>query len=222
MSQEVTDSRFSFVMRRLHSLSGIVPIGLFLIYHMYFALYAWQGPAVYNAKLNELHSMPTAWAYLVFEIVFIYLPILFHGFYGLALTTDAKINLKNFPLFGNLSYVLQRISGVGLFLFIGVHVLNSRIIPILKNVSDTWSHLHHAFTPAASGNAAYLTLAVYILGTAGAAYHLANGVWLFSIRWGLVTSESGMKRLRIGSLLFYVILQAWVLISLAGFIFGKA
>lgn len=210
-----------FLLRRLHSLSGIFPIGVFLLYHFYFSLYAWQGPAVYNAKMESLRNMPSGWAYLVFEFTCIYLPIMFHGLYGLILTKDARVNLQNYPLFGNLNYVLQRLSGVGLLLFIGVHVTKARLLPMLNGSSNQgWQHLNEALSFAQSGPIAVITGIVYFLGVIGVAYHLTNGLWLFAIRWGIVQGEESMKKFRGYCLAFGVSLFAWGMASIAGFIWG--
>jgi succinate dehydrogenase / fumarate reductase cytochrome b subunit len=51
-----------------------------------------------------------------------------------------------------------------------------------------------------------LTLFVYILGVLGVAYHLANGVWQFSIGWGIATTERGMKRVQVLSYVLFIAL----------------
>lgn len=219
-AKPATLDQTSFLLRRLHSLSGVAPIGIFLLYHMYFALYAWQGAAVYNAKMADLRATPNAYGYLAFEMLFIYIPILFHGIYGLFITKDARINLNQYRLFGNLTYLLQRLSGVGLLLFIAAHVWNARLMPMIAGSTKVWEHVHEGFSYAHSGMMSFVTISVYILGTAGAAFHLANGLWLFAIRWGLVTGETKMKTFRVWCLGFYGLLQVWVLVAMAGFMFG--
>ena len=71
---------YSFVLRRLHSLSGIVPIGAFLVEHFISNSEASKGVQAYNDQVKFLTSLPFVH---VLEWVFIFLPLLYHGIYGL-------------------------------------------------------------------------------------------------------------------------------------------
>ena len=66
---------YSFVLRRLHSLSGIVPIGAFLIEHFISNSEATKGVQAYNDQVKFLTSLPFVH---VLEWVFIFLPLLYH------------------------------------------------------------------------------------------------------------------------------------------------
>src|SRR5437899_8013243 len=48
----------SFLLRRLHSLSGIVPIGAFLVEHFISNAFATRGPAAYAKQVEFLSSFP--------------------------------------------------------------------------------------------------------------------------------------------------------------------
>src|SRR5580698_7944742 len=69
----------SFLLRKLHSLSGIVPIGAFLVEHLISNFEALKGPAAYGAQVKFLNSLPLV---RVLEWAFIFIPLLFHGLYG--------------------------------------------------------------------------------------------------------------------------------------------
>src|SRR5215469_5832282 len=69
----------SFIWRRLHSLSGIVPIGAFLLEHILSNFEALKGPIAYAAQVKFLNSLPLV---RVLEWTFIFIPILYHGLYG--------------------------------------------------------------------------------------------------------------------------------------------
>jgi hypothetical protein len=64
------------VLRKLHSLLGIIPIGAFLLEHLLSNFEALKGPAAYGAQVKFLNSLPMV---RVLEWVFIFLPILYHG-----------------------------------------------------------------------------------------------------------------------------------------------
>ena len=48
----------SFLWRRLHSLSGVFPIGAFLLEHLLTNFYATRGPEAYNEKVRFLAELP--------------------------------------------------------------------------------------------------------------------------------------------------------------------
>ena len=48
----------SFLLRRLHSLSGIVPVGAFLVEHFVSNAYATNGPHAYATQIKFLNSLP--------------------------------------------------------------------------------------------------------------------------------------------------------------------
>jgi succinate dehydrogenase / fumarate reductase cytochrome b subunit len=73
---------YSFILRRLHSLSGIVPVGAFLFEHILISnstAIGNNGPAAYATQVRFLANLP-----LVFflELFGIWMPILFHALYG--------------------------------------------------------------------------------------------------------------------------------------------
>ena len=59
---------YSFVWRKLHSLSGIIPIGAFLLEHLLSNFEAIHGPAAYAAQVKFLNSLPLVrvleWAFI--------------------------------------------------------------------------------------------------------------------------------------------------------------
>src|SRR5271154_5744893 len=73
----------SFLLRKLHSLTGIVPIGAFLVEHLISNFEALKGPGAYGAQVRFLNSLPLV---RVLEWGFIFLPILYHALYGLFIT----------------------------------------------------------------------------------------------------------------------------------------
>jgi succinate dehydrogenase / fumarate reductase cytochrome b subunit len=75
--------RFSntFLLRKLHQLTGIVPLGMFFFVHLYTNSTALNGAKVFNEHVGGIHEMP----YLLFiEIGGIFLPLLFHSVYGIS------------------------------------------------------------------------------------------------------------------------------------------
>ncbi len=182
-----TGQGHEFLLRRLHSLTGIVPVGTFLLEHILFSnAFAMQGPAAYAKQVRFLGSLPLV---LVLEAVGIWLPILFHGLYGIYIWYKASPNLLSYRFAGNWFYSLQRWTGVIAFAYILWHTYTMRFTGI-----DL-----HMFPGASFGkvqNELFETgdLLFYIVGLLAAAWHFAYGVWLFAAKWGLVTGEQARKR----------------------------
>jgi succinate dehydrogenase / fumarate reductase cytochrome b subunit len=172
----------NFWLRRLHSLAGIVPIGGFVAFHLYENYSALQGAEHYNEVARKLQTMPLS---LALEIAVIGVPIFFHGIYGLFITATAQPN--GAPYRRNWLYTLQRISGVILFAYILFHLWTTRFV----NVA------HHEdvdlFAQVAATVRHPLMMAFYVLGILSATFHLANGIWSFSIVWGLTVSPRAQR-----------------------------
>src|SRR5206468_5686635 len=202
------DSHRQFFWKRMHSLSGVVPVGLFLILHFYSASFSVKGPQAFNHRLETVKAMP--WM-LPVEIFLIYLPILFHGILGVILSIRAKYNLLTYRYFNNLRFVLQRFSGVGLFLFVGAHVYKTRIDPWMHGIPLNFYHM-------AEGLREPLTFTVYMFGILGAAFHLANGLATFCITWGLTISPRAQARMTSVALVLFLVISFIGLNSVFGFL----
>src|SRR5438270_11182822 len=100
------DQRTSFVLRRLHSLTGIIPVGAFLFEHILISnATAISGPDAYARQVSFLANLP-----LVFflELFGMCLPILFHGLYGFYSWFSGDANTIAYPGTGNWMSTLQR------------------------------------------------------------------------------------------------------------------
>ncbi len=117
----------SFIWRKLHSLLGIIPIGAFFLEHLLSNFEALKGPAAYGAQVRFLNSLPLV---RVLEWTFIFLPILYHGIYGIYIWLRGKSNVVYYPWAGNWMYVAQRWTGLIAILYIGQHVLRQRFMGI--------------------------------------------------------------------------------------------
>jgi len=85
-----------FVYRRLHSLLGVIPIGIFVMQHLVVNHYATVGVESFNKAANFMGNLPFRY---VLETVIIYLPILFHAIYGLYIAFTAKKQCKPIWIF---------------------------------------------------------------------------------------------------------------------------
>lgn len=181
----------TFVLRKLHQLTGIVPLGVFFLVHMYTNSTAMSGARVFNEHVEDIHHMP----YLIFiEIFGIFLPLAYHSVYGIIISRETRPNLGSYPYARNWFYFVQRLTGAFLFFFLLFHILNFRfgMIPGL-NTTPVAGNANLAFSIVSREFQSDIIFFVYVLGVVATAWHLAYGVWLFALDWGIVIGEKAQK-----------------------------
>jgi len=212
-----------FLARRLHSLTGVVPIGAFLVEHFY-SNYQAVGPggaARFDGVVQELQRNPIIiWA----EIFFIALPILYHGIYGLFVAGQARYNTMAYRYRANWRFLFQRVSGIFLLLYIGYHVWMTRLRPVFDPQSFaqsqgliTYQYMHSYLTEPLLGIPTWI---FYVLGVLAASFHLANGLWGFMIHWGITTGERAQRWSSYACFALGIVLAALGLNSLYAFVVG--
>jgi len=175
----------SFFWRRLHSLSGIVPVGLFLIEHFVSNAFATNGPHAYAEQVKFLSGLP----FVPFlEFFGIYLPLAYHAFYGFYIWFRGKSNVSEYPWAGNFMYASQRWTGAVTFAFIVWHTYTMRF---------TGTHLllsnDAAFSKVQTELQNPWALAFYVIGIIAASWHFAYGLYLFCAKWGITVSTRSRK-----------------------------
>ena len=107
---------YSFWLRRLHSLTGIIPVGAFLFEHILISnASAIGGPVAYASQVRFLASLPLV---PILELFGIWLPILFHALYGFYIWYRGETNVGEYPWTGNWMYTAQRWTGAIAFAYI--------------------------------------------------------------------------------------------------------
>jgi succinate dehydrogenase / fumarate reductase cytochrome b subunit len=175
----------SFLWRRLHSLSGIVPIGAFLIEHFISNAFATNGPHAYANQVKFLTSLPFV---PVLEIVGIYIPILYHSLYGFYIWFRGQSNVRDYPWAGNFMYSAQRWTGAITFAYILWHTYTMRFTGI-HLLTDSQAAFHKVQVELQHPWAA----AFYVVGIVAASWHFAYGLYLFCAKWGITVSETSRK-----------------------------
>jgi succinate dehydrogenase / fumarate reductase, cytochrome b subunit len=176
---------YSFLLRRLHSLSGIIPVGLFLIEHFVSNAFATNGPAAYTKQVALLSSFPfVVWL----ELFGIWLPILYHALYGFYIWYRGDGNLGDYPWAGNWMYTAQRWTGGVAFFYMLWHTWHLRFTGI-----HLLSHPDAAFGKVQMEFQSPWAVAFYGAGILCASWHFAYGLWLFAAKWG-ITSGAGARR----------------------------
>jgi succinate dehydrogenase / fumarate reductase cytochrome b subunit len=184
---------------RLGSLLAFVPLGVWSIGHLWNNLAAFDGAESWTHAVTEY---PHPVAQLATGIV-VLVPLVIHTLWGVRRLATSRPNNVRYAFYANLKYLLQRLSAVGLLLFLGAHLWLAMLKPRLTTGRPepfaSLAHEMHFHAP---------TLVVYVLGTLALAYHLANGLHTLTMGWGLVSSRRALRKLGGLALLVFMVLLA--------------
>ena len=203
----------SFIWRKLHSLLGIIPIGAFFLEHLLSNFEALKGPSAYGAQVKFLNALPLV---RVLEWVFIFIPIIYHGLYGLYIWFRGKSNVVYYPWAGNWMYVAQRWTGLIATAYILQHVLRQRFMGI--SLPENPGAAFHKVQVELSNP---VMLAVYVIAMIAICWHFAYGIWLFAAKWGITPGDVARKRFGYICAAFGVILLGLGLASIWAFVSPK-
>ncbi len=206
----------TFILRKLHQLSGIVPLGAFLLEHFYTNSKALTGPEEFNNAVRDLQSIP----YILFiETGVVFIPLVYHAVYGLVITWESRPNNLAYPYPRNWFYLIQRITGVILFCFVLFHVLNFRfgLVPGLNTVSVAHAP-DQAFDIVAREFRMPPILIIYVIGVTATVWHFANGIWLFLVDWGVTIGARAQRLTGYACIAFGILLLMVGLNALVSFI----
>lgn len=178
-----------FLLRKLHSLSGVVPVGAFMVVHLWTNAKALAGQEAFDAAVADITHLP----YLPLIEGTILLPLAFHALYGVKLAFEGRANLGGYTYARNWMYTLQRVTGLLAMLFIGYHLWEFRVQKALGAMGTS------AFYPtlcahlsSTVGGIPVVGL-VYIFGIAASVFHFANGLWGFCASWGITQSRASQR-----------------------------
>jgi succinate dehydrogenase / fumarate reductase cytochrome b subunit len=182
-----------FLRARLASILSILPLGTWTVVHLWHNLAAFEGADAWQKAVTEY---PHPLAQLV-TLAVVLTPLAIHTVWGVGRLATTRPNNLRYGTFANLRYALQRLSAIGVLFFLGAHLWLAMLSPRLveghaERFADI-AHEMHFHTP---------TLVVYLLGTLGVSYHLANGLHSFAMGWGLAASRRALTHL-----------QRWVVVA---------
>src|SRR5687768_7968444 len=188
-----------FVRARLGSALAVAPLGVWTLVHLWNNLAAFRGAAEWERAVTE-YDHPVAF---FFSSILALLPLGLHTVWGIARIASTKPNNGRYLYFQNWKYLLQRLSAIGLLLFLGAHLWLAMLRPrLVMHRPEPFSDIAHEMATHPP------TLVVYLLGVLGVAYHLANGLQTFAMGWGLVSSRDALRRLERVVILAFVVLLA--------------
>jgi succinate dehydrogenase / fumarate reductase cytochrome b subunit len=204
-------SRRQFVLRRLHSLTGIFPIGAYLLLHIFLEnTFVLAGGESFESLVRGIGAIPRQ-VLLGTEVVFIWAPLLFHGAYGFVRVGQAELdNALRTEFLGAYLYTLQRLSGVIAFFFIGWHVWSTRLQYYFFHTEITYQYMRGLMTDP-------LGYAAFLVGVLACVFHFTNGIWTFCITWGITVGQGAQRAARRAALALCVVMYVTALAIMMAF-----
>ncbi|QTN00006.1 MULTISPECIES: succinate dehydrogenase cytochrome b558 subunit [Sediminibacillus] len=199
-----------FFYRRLHSLLGVIPIGVFLIQHLLVNHFAVYGRESFEQAAGFIHDLPFR---IVLEFVVIYIPILFHAILGVYIVFTVKYNNRRYSFFRNIMFTLQRVSGIITLIFIAWHVWETRIAIGLGNAELNYSLMENILTQP-------FMFWFYIIGVVSTTFHFANGLWSFLVTWGFTITPRSQRVATYATLVVFLIVTYIGVRAIFAFAYG--
>ena len=199
LSATALEARSAFIRARAASVLALAPLGVWTVVHLWNNLAAFRGAEAWQEAVTG-YAHPVAEA--VTGIV-VLVPLALHVLWGLGRLWTTRPNNVRYPFYANLKYALQRLSAVGVLLFLGAHLWLALIRPRLtEGHAELFADLAHEMRFHMP------TLVTYALGSLGVSYHLANGVQTACVSLGFVSSRRGLQRLEVTALALFGALLA--------------
>lgn len=197
----------TFFWRKLHSISGLIPIGVFLIVHLSINYTAFYGEDVYNQAASLMGNLPFRYA---LELFIIFIPILFHGIYGIMIAREAKNNIAAYRYEKNWYFYFQRLSGIIIFLFLIWHVGTTRV-PAAFGAEVTFDMVANLVK-----NPIYLSF--YIIGILMTMFHFSNGIRTMLITWGITVNQKSQIIGKYLAVFLFIVLSGLALVAIFAFV----
>jgi succinate dehydrogenase / fumarate reductase, cytochrome b subunit len=191
--------RHEFLIRRLHSLSGLIPVGAYMTVHLLVNASILNGAGAFQSNVNQIHSLGAVLPLV--EWLFIFLPLIFHAVIGIWILRTGKSNVDQYRYANNVRYSLQRWTGVIAVIFIFFHVFHLHGWfhgeAWLKNVAEPLGMAnfrpYNAASTLALAMAGFVWPIFYVVGVLACVFHLANGIWTMGITWGVWVSPRAQQ-----------------------------
>lgn len=198
-------SQYNFLIRKVHSLLGIIPVGIFVIFHLLLNSSSLIGVSNYQTVIGVMKG---AGVYVNFlEIFVIAIPLLIHALYGLYIVFLSKNNAFQYSYYRNWAFYLQRITALITFVFLLWHVYALRLA--VHEPSEVISTLVETLQNP-------MLFILYIVGVVSAIFHLANGIATFLMSWGITIGPRSQDVITVVSLALFVALSVFSIAILFG------
>ena len=193
--------RHEFLIRRVHSLLGIVPLGLYMTVHLATNASLLNGTQTFQRAVFLIHSPGKLLPLIEWGLIFT--PLIFHAVIGVWIAKSGKSNSSQYKFRSNKRYTWQRWSGFIALVYLFFHILHLHgwfhISAWEAIIRPLGFGMFRPFNAASSLVRAMqewglIWPAFYLVGMLACVYHLANGLWTSGITWGLWISPTAQAR----------------------------
>jgi succinate dehydrogenase / fumarate reductase cytochrome b subunit len=182
-----------FWIRRLHSLAGVIPLGVFLTIHLMTNASVLGGEQMFDRNVGRIHALGPL-LYPV-EVIGIFIPLAFHLIVGIKIVTTARYNHRVYAYTANKRYTWQRVTGVIAALFVVFHVVHMHWLgkPLSFLGGGQFDPDLPTQSAAAALQASPILPILYAAGVICTVYHFANGLWTSMITWGITVGQRAQR-----------------------------
>lgn len=200
----------TFYVRRLHSLCGLLVLGVVLFEHIFTNSMAIFGPETFNGALEMMELIPHP-IFLGLELGGIAIPLLFHGIYGIYIALQANNNPGNYGYIRNWSFALQRWTAWFMVVFLIWHVGYLRLYTKgIMGIPISFELVQNLFQNP-------IVVILYILGMFAAIFHFCNGITTFCMTWGIAKGSRAQNVISVISWLLCAGMCAITLVFMASY-----
>jgi succinate dehydrogenase / fumarate reductase cytochrome b subunit len=194
---QLTDRRYA-TLKRLQILTGVLPVGAFLLSHLWTNAHAIAGPAAFAREVEWIGRIPYLGAV---EVLAILVPLFVHVALGIALgsTAQGAEDAAGYPSRWMLR--AQRATGFFLVVYIVFHVWSTRLSPARLGGHDA------LFDIMARNLALPGVFAFHVAGVLSAAFHFGNGLVALAGPWGLGWGDGARRAMGWAGLIAFVLLS---------------
>ena len=191
--------RNEFAIRRVHSLLGIVPLGLYMVVHLTTNASLLNGPETYQTAVFAIHSPGKLLPLIEWGLIFA--PLIFHAAIGVWIAKSGQINSHQYQFASNRRYAWQRWTGIIALVYLFFHILHlhgwfhaETWLAIIQPMHLGQFKPYNAASTLVYAMEGYVWPVFYLVGVLSCIYHLANGLWTAGITWGLWVSPAAQQR----------------------------
>lgn len=173
--------RWHSLLRKVHSSTGILPVGVFLFTHLATSSTALDGRVEWNLRFERNLSF---WGLPFVEWSVILVPLCLHALVGSWLLLRRQVDDAPLASAPTWSSAAQRVTGVLALAFIVLHLWEYRVQRAVGALAR--DELHDRLAASLDGR---LIFVAYLVGVSAAVFHFANGLWRFSVRSGIARTK---------------------------------
>jgi len=194
-----------YLLRTFYSLTGILPLFMFIALYLSYSAILLFGSKETVLTIIEIQSLPFV---TVFELLFISLPLLFHFCCRMLFLYQGQFNAHQYSTLSNWRYVLQRVTGVVVFIFLLFHLYQVGSIYF----GDLQGYQFIQDIMVAHQSTTWMWF--YWVAMSCAVFYFCNSVWSFLIDWGITANSYSQKISLLVCVGMFVVMMAGIIFIL--------